>query len=193
VSDLSVKLEAPIRNVRVITHYGHVDAGAVAQAAAQRDEMRQTRQQMQSEIAKLASATAALQQAANELGKMRQQFLQDAEEQLVELALSIANKVLMQEIQAGRYQIAPIVKEALLSIPSQQDVVIRLNPDDIAGCEQAGLDQDIPNGGSLRFIADPEISRAECLVETPDGAVVSSIESHLAGVSQALGVGEAQA
>lgn len=175
--------------VRVLPHY---NAGSAAESEAERAALRQERQQVRLEAEKVKTAFLALQQASDELAGLRQRFLQEAEGQLVELALNIARKVLMQEIQAGRYQIDPIVKEALLSIPSRQNVVVRLNPDDLAGCELAGMEPEGGDGGSLRFVADPNINRAECLIEAADGMVESSIDAHLDGVAEALGATEGQ-
>jgi flagellar assembly protein FliH len=141
-------------------------------------------QQVQAERDRLASALAAVQEAGGQLAMLRGKTLKDAEAQIVELAINIARKVLMQEIAAGRYEIEPIVRAALAGAGGRQDVVVRLNGDDLAQCRLAGAEEG--QAGPVRFVADPSIRRAECLVETPDGVIESSIEQHLDGVAEAL-------
>ena len=38
----------------------------------------------------------------------------------------------------------------------------------------------------VRFVADPEIGRAECVVETPEGIVESTLDAHLSEIGEAL-------
>ena len=78
-------------------------------------------------------AAAALRKAAAEVVREHREFLAQAEEQLLDLAIDIARKVLMQEVQAQRYEIQPIVAEALKRVPEELDVTVYLNPDDLAG------------------------------------------------------------
>lgn len=172
-------LSGRIASVRVL------DAGdeaavpcASARADAEVQALAAARQDM-------AAAVTALKMAAQTLARTRNELVEQAEGQMVELALSVARKVLMQEIQAGRYEIDPIVQEALKSVSTRQDVVVRLNPADLQQCNAAHLEQELSDAG-LRFIADEAVTRASCLVETSDGSVEASVEKHLAGIEAAL-------
>ena len=133
----------------------------------------------------MAAAVTALKMAAQQLARTRKELVEQAEGQMVELALSVARKVLMQEIQAGRYEIDPIVQEALKSVSVRQDVVVRLNPDDLQQCMAAHPEQQLSDA-NVRFVADEAVTRASCLVETSEGNVEASIEKHLAGIEAAL-------
>jgi flagellar biosynthesis/type III secretory pathway protein FliH len=104
----------------------------------------------------------------------------------VELAVNIARKVLMQEIQAGRYEIDPIVQEALNRVPARQEIVVRLNPADLAKCRQAASIQAQEDCPGVRFVADNSVQRAHCLLETPHGIVESAVESNLEAVAAAM-------
>lgn len=136
--------------------------------------------------AALQSARAALASGAAELVEFRKKLIEETDEQLFMLAMGIAKKVLAQEIQAGRYDIEPIVREALCQVPTHQDVVIRLNPADYTQCEMAHDQDGAGAGGGVRFLSDPNIAPAECLVETPEGAVDSSCEARLAEIAEVL-------
>ncbi len=153
-------------------------AQQLAQAGARLLE--QNRQQ-------LASAAAALQEGLTQLAQLKSQTIHAAEGQLVELAMNIASRVLMQEIKAGRYEIDPIVQEALASVSAHQNVTVRLHPDDLSRCSLATAAAD----GGPSFVADPSIARAHCRIETPEGTVESDIDSHLRAIGEEFRGGQA--
>lgn len=135
----------------------------------------------------LASAAAALREGLAQLGPLKAETIRAAEGQLVELAMNIASRVLMQEIQAGRYEIDPIVQEALGRVSAQQGVTVRLHPDDLARC---GLAAGAAEGGAA-FVGDAAIARAHCRIETIEGVIESDIESHLQAIGKDFGGAQA--
>ncbi len=153
-------------------------------AAAQSEQLARQIAMLEQETAEMQNARAALENALLELAQLQQKVLQDAEHELVDLAVGIANKVLMQEIQADKYEIEPIVKEALLHVPSRKEVVVHLNPEDWARCEMGRSPQSEAAG--MKFIADPCVNKAECLLETAEGCVESSIGAGLRNIADAL-------
>ena len=163
-------------------------AGPQLAETALRRQLDQRREQLerqsQAERAKLKQACQAARSAAEQLRRFQQGLLAEAEEQLVCLAVEIARKVLMQEIQAGRHEIDPIVAEALKHAPTRGEVVVHLNPEDYARCDSAGAPGGEPD--ALRFVADPNVPRAECVLETAEGTIESSVEQNLANVAEAL-------
>ena len=141
------------------------------------------------EKAELIAARDAMRQAVANLAEAERKLIEQTESQLVELALQIASKVLMQEIQAQRYQIDPIVREAMARLSSRGGLVVRLNPQDLARCElaQANKNGAGDSGDScVRFIADASIPSAHCTVESPEGFVQSEIPSHLQAIAAEL-------
>jgi flagellar biosynthesis/type III secretory pathway protein FliH len=173
---------------------------------------------LQTERGELAGAKAALEAGIERLAQLRDDQTRELEEQLLTLALGVAGKILMQEVQAQRYQIEPIIKEALLHVPSRLDVLVRLNPEDYARCQMGstgvppvsvsassvgvppvsvsatggtpvlrpGPRWDTSCAGKVRFVSDPGVSRAGCVLETCEGVVESSVEGHLDKVAQVL-------
>ena len=193
--DLTVRLSAPLAAVRVIGHTPSPRAQRRAQAGpgargarAAGDEQlaAQMQQELDREKAELAGARQALTEALSQFDRHREQLFREAENQLLDLAVEIARKVLMQEIQAERHQIEPIVTEALQNLPARQQVVVHLNPRDMARCEIAGKTDDAENSESIRFVADPSIAPAQCVLETPEGTVDSNVDTHLQAISEAL-------
>ena len=92
----------------------------------------------------------------------------------------------MQKVEDGAYEIESIVKEALNNAPTRQDIVVHLNPEDLAHCQKA--QQDEPDGAltGVKFVSDPNIGRAECLLESPKGIIESLINEHLERIGKAL-------
>ncbi len=145
--------------------------------------------QLEADRQALASARQALAAAAKEFEGLQQEILKQAEGHVVMLAVDIARKVLMQEIEAERYQIDAIVKEALAQLPPRQEVVVHLNPADIARCELAADDAD-GSDGNLRFVADPAVSKGGCLLASSQGVVESSVEGNLGEIANNLSTQE---
>jgi flagellar biosynthesis/type III secretory pathway protein FliH len=157
---------------------------------------------MEAERQGLAQARQALEAAAAELARSKEELLKEAEAQVVGLAFHIARKVLMQEIDAGRYRIEPVVQEVLRHIPTRHNIVVHLNPEDLARWQEslqaeAGASGAAPDGlkstgegvlllAGARVVPDSRIGRGECLVDTGEGTVRSVIEEHLEQLAEAL-------
>ena len=190
--NLDIHLPGALRGVEVVSarrqgavparrRPGRANAAAEARLA---EATRQMAEQLQQERAHLAQARQALLDAARQFGEFRARLLAEAEGQLLELALEIARKVLMQQVQAERYEIEPIVAEALRHVPAGREVVVHLHPADHAQCSLADASAD--DAGGVRYLADPSVRRAECVLETHEGIVESTVETHLAEIAEAL-------
>ena len=143
-------------------------------------------QDLEKQKAEIAQLCQTLNCLVGELNRFYEQVLAKHKEEIAKLSVEIANKVLMQKVQKGDYQIESIVKEALKNAPARQDVLVHLNPQDLSACQK--LQQDDPGSAfaGIKFIADPSIGRAECLLETPKGIIKSFINEHLERISEAL-------
>ncbi len=138
------------------------------------------------ELAGLRSARQALEKAVVKFGEIHERFFKEAEEQLLNLSIEIARKVLKQEIQTERHKIEPVVREALSRVPDGIKVVVHLHPDDLARCESARKDTDQAGSDNISFIADRKVQPGGCLLETPQGTVESSIDAQLEEIAGAM-------
>ncbi len=185
----TIRLARPIAAVRVAAGpaggVGPHGSGGPPALAAEDLEL-EVQRRVQAERAQLHAACQALMEASCRLQEFRGDLVRDAESQLVDLATGIARKILMQEIEAGRHEIEPIVRAALARVPQHQDVVVHLNPEDWARCPLAQPAEGEAPPEHVRFVADPEIGRAECVVETPEGIVESTLDAHLSEIGEAL-------
>ncbi len=141
-------------------------------------------QWLQAQQAKMQQACKALESAAAQLNDTRNQLVSDAEEQLLELAIGLAGKAMMREIEDGRHRIEPLLKEALLRVGGRQDVVVYLHPEDLAQCQVA--DGQLPELANVKLQADQVVHRGQCLVETSQGAMISSYTDRLEDLADAV-------
>ena len=124
-----------------------------------------------------------MESAVDAIRALEAEALRSAESQLVTLALDIAGKVLAQDIEDGRYRIEPIVREALRSIPSRRDIVVRLNPQDLSRWQEAGI---APFASGVKLVADPSVRKAECLVECAEAVVSATVAESLARAAEVM-------
>jgi flagellar biosynthesis/type III secretory pathway protein FliH len=107
-------------------------------------------------------------------------------EKIAKLSVEIARKVLVQKVENGDYEIESIIKETLKNTPGHQDLVVHLNPEDLAHVQKAQKDEVGGIFTGIKFVPDPNIGRAECLLESPKGIIESMINEHLEKIGRAL-------
>jgi flagellar biosynthesis/type III secretory pathway protein FliH len=149
-----------------------------------------TTQDSQAQKNVFLQACRTLEALTDKLNQFYDKLFAGHKDEIAGLSVEIARKILARQVQNGDYEIESIVKEALSNAPTRQDVVVHLNPEDIILCQKA--QQDEPNGvlAGVKLISDPNIGRAECLLETPKGIVESLIDEHLERIGKALKTAE---
>jgi flagellar biosynthesis/type III secretory pathway protein FliH len=147
------------------------------------EDLRQDLQRQRDDLARLRTT---LQEITDRLHRLHEQTVASQSAEIARLAVEIARRILRHKVGQGDYEIQAIVEEALKEAPTRQNIVVHLNPDDLALCrELQQRDSQGPLAG-LELTADRGIGRGECLVETPKGIVKSFIEEHLERISEAL-------
>jgi flagellar biosynthesis/type III secretory pathway protein FliH len=172
---LTMRLARPIRSVR------QIDApNRSASAAPSESEIRN------GEAQELAPLCKTLRGMVDKLRKLHDETVASHRSEIAKLAVEIARKILACRTAQGDYDLQGVIEEALKRAPSRQNLVVRVNPEDLAPCQQ--LVQNNPDGplAGLEFTADWSIARADCVVETPKGIVKSFVEEHLERISEAL-------
>ena len=185
-----VSVQLPGRLLSVVasdSQDGAADGHTNGAPGARLEQIRQeVEQQLAAERVELDKARRALAEGMEKLQQLQPELFKQAEEQLLDLSVDIARKILMQEIRTERYEIDPIVKEALQNAPMCRDAVVHLHPDDLVQCQTARQSDGPGTSDDIHFVADPAVGRAECLIETAQGIIESSTESQLAEISEAL-------
>jgi len=123
----------------------------------------------------------------DQLGRLHEETVANHRGEIARLAVEIARRILAQRVASGDYDVQAVIEEALKRAPTHQNIVIRVNPQDLPACQK--LQQQDADGpfAALEFVADRSIARADCLIETPKGIIRSFVEQHLERISEVLG------
>ena len=122
-------------------------------------------------------------QTIEELGGLRQTLIQETEREMVQLALTLARRVVHREVTLDPELAAALAHVALERLGTTTPATIRLNPEDYTVVAQDGARW---GGQSVTVVPDPSISRGGCLVESAFGSVDATIESQFDELSRAL-------
>jgi flagellar biosynthesis/type III secretory pathway protein FliH len=138
------------------------------------------------EKAGISQLCRTLEALVAKLNEFYESLFAQHKDQIARLSVEIAGKILLHKIQQGDYEIESIIKESLKNAPTRHDVVVHLNPQDLPRIQK--LQQENADGAlaGLKFVADSNIGRAECLLETPKGIIESMINEHLEQIAKAL-------
>jgi flagellar biosynthesis/type III secretory pathway protein FliH len=135
-----------------------------------------------------------LKNLVNKFNQLNNEVISKHKEEIAKLSVEIARKILMQKVQKGDYEIESVIEEVLKNAPTHQELVVHLNPEDLIQLQKRSgsdlkeiLDGDKIGGiDNIKFASDPNIGRAECLLETHKGIVKSFINEHIERISEAL-------
>ncbi len=176
---IAVNLVKPIASAAILDGCGQ--AGSPANAGQAGLDLESGPQKV-----KFSQLCQALESLVAKLNHFCEQVFAEHREEIAKLSVEIARKILVQKVIEGDYEIESIVNESLKNAPTHHDVVVHLNPEDLTQCRK--LQQDNASGtlAGLKFIADPNIGRAECMLETPKGIIESLIDDHLEQIAKAL-------
>jgi len=190
---LTIHIEKPIVSANISDIVGSAPLPVVADGngglegiKAPSENGQITTQDQQAQNAELTQTCRVLKSLIDKLNRFYETLFVEQKEDIAKLAVEIARRILMQKVQDGDYEIESIVKEALKNTPTRKDMVVHVNPEDHILCQK--VQQEEPNGAlaGIKFISDPNIGRAECLLETPKGIVQSLIDEHLEQIGNAL-------
>ncbi len=141
--------------------------------AADRKMIQTTLSTIQAKVAELSR-----QQAANMDG------LQNA---AVELALTIATRLLHRMVTADEFPVEAMVRDMAAELVNDTPVTVWLNPDDLKLLERRLGGQQLLSGDAPKLVADASLERCECRVEGGNGSLILSDPArHLAEIRDDL-------
>ncbi len=123
-----------------------------------------------------------LEQTVEDLIALRTEMIRRTERQAVQLVLAIAERVVAREVTIDRGLLVGMARAALDRLGEFGSATIRLNPEDyrvIAAPPSA-------DDASLRVLADPNVSRGGCLVQSDFGFMDVSPEAQFRELARAL-------
>jgi flagellar biosynthesis/type III secretory pathway protein FliH len=134
----------------------------------------------------LTQLCALVKSMADKLSRLYEEAIANHRSEIARLAVEISRKILAQRVANGDYDVQAIVEEALKRAPTHQNVVVRVNPQDLPQCQKLQQDNAAGSFAGLEFVPDRSIARADCFVETPKGIIKSFVEQHLERIGEAL-------
>lgn len=168
--------------VRLATERARIEADAYARGRA--DGERSAQATLQDS---LHSALSALGQATESISMHEARWVTNIEANIAALSVSVARHVVQREIEADPSFVAGLVHSALAQYSLDQEITVRLCPDDLALCRQV-IEQDMNGARALRWIGDASIARGGCLTEGReriiDGRVDTALERIYRNIAQ---------
>jgi flagellar biosynthesis/type III secretory pathway protein FliH len=185
---VAVNLAKPIKSVRISDDHRGDGGSSMADETSPVDDAEQARliEELRAQKRLYSEVCRTLQALADKLSQFYNEVFASQKEEIAKLSVEIARKILMQRVQDGDYEIESIVREALGNAPTHQDLVVHLNPEDLAGYQKAQQGDGNDALAGVKAVADTNIGRAECVLESPKGIIKSFIEEHLEQIGKAL-------
>jgi flagellar biosynthesis/type III secretory pathway protein FliH len=180
----TVNLPRAIESINIVENPSAVMEPPELELISEGDIETELRNNPETQKLRYGKALQAVEAAAQKLQLVYERMIVEHRQAIAKLSIEIARKILTQKVKDGDYKIESIVQEAINNAPARQNIVVRLNPQDLAKCQQMQQGDNMLN--SVKLVADPMIGQAECIVETPKGKVESLIDGHLEQVARAL-------
>ena len=136
----------------------------------------------------MATALPALNKAVEGIRHAKQTWLKHWEQSAVHVAAAIAQRVLRRELTRQPEVALTLVREALELAAGSTQLRIHLHPDDhrtLAGQVET-LAKEMSSVANAELVADPEITRGGCRVETRFGVIDQQFEAQLARIEEEL-------
>ena len=123
-----------------------------------------------------------------ELALVRQQMIQQAERQMVQIALTIAKRILHREVTLDPDLTVAMARVALDRLGEQSGATIRLHPENYAAA--VGGAQGEWSSEQVKVISDDNVSRGGCRIESSFGFVEAGVEAQFDEIEKAVFAGE---
>jgi flagellar assembly protein FliH len=158
--------------------------GHAAGLAAARAESQQALNQLKAQAATFEKMLAAVSQPFSELDDQ-------VEEQLVQLAVTVARQLVRRELRMDPAQVIAIIRETVALLPAAtRDVRVHLHPDDAAVVRER-----LATPGTERawtIVEDPVMTRGGCRVTTDTAQIDARLETRIQSIMTAM-LGEERA
>lgn len=187
----SITLQQPLQDVRLLSRVPTLDwqehlreREKTAYEQGRRDEERALAEQLSRQRNEMIELQKGV---ADSLKQMLPQMAQEMESALIQLALESARKI-VGGLEIDLQMVERVVREALSQAKDTAEISIRLHPEDLALLRkhESPLLEGLPETGSLRFSASPEVTRGGCIVQTRFGLIDALRETKLEQLRKAV-------
>ena len=120
-------------------------------------------------------------QSLDELEKVKRNLYLNAEEKTVNLALSIAKKIICSEVSTNKEVVVNVVKEALKKVSKNEKVNIKLSTSDYKhmDCLKTGQKNPVNRYEGITFEEDKTITSGGCIIETNSGEIDARLDKQI--------------
>lgn len=141
----------------------------------------------------IQDVTQIFMNAVNQLSSVKDEIIKNAEKDIIELTLTIAKKLVCSELRQNPDLIAEIIKEAIKIARTDDEIIVRLNPQDRILLEQNS--KEIINylksatfnpTVKITFEDDQSITSGGCIVITDRNIVDMTYESRFESILSAI-------
>jgi len=118
----------------------------------------------------------------------RRQALGELQQLAVELAVSIASRLVHDTIDADAFAVDKMVGQMLARFENAEPTEIRLHPDDLQLLKRRVEGKPPPwaNHSSYRLVADAKLKRGDCRIESGDFGMLSRVDLQLSEIRHHL-------
>ena len=126
---------------------------------------------------RLRTARQAIEKLTRATVEAREAVSGEIEETVTVLALAVAQRVVVRELQIDPATIADLVRVTIATLPPSAPPVVRINPEDLAALREAEPLPESPRNVDVEWLPDASMERGGYVVETPqrvlDGRLTS--------------------
>jgi flagellar assembly protein FliH len=136
----------------------------------------------------LTSLVPALREAIEAIRSSKAEWLSHWEKSAVHVAAAIAGRVIRRELERTPEITLALVKEALELAAGSGDIQLRMHPDDVGalGGQVQRLADELSRLGKPQIVADPQIVKGGCRIDTRFGTIDQQFTAQLARIEQEL-------
>lgn len=127
--------------------------------------------------------------------KEKEQILQNYEDDIKILALSIAQKIIKQEINSNDQVMAGIIKNAIDSYRNQAWVriyVSKSQSDTLLKADNNIIKTLAEISDNVKIIPDPDMSDFDCIIEMPNQIIDLGVDVQVKNIENAIDIGKSQ-
>lgn len=137
---------------------------------------------------KLQNAIAKAEQILLIAEQQAKDIVIGAERHIIDISMAMVSKILAREIEENPMVVLPIVTAALKKVRDQEQIEIRVNPEEYHLLLQARKDLQLVLGReqALQIVADQTIPAGGCIIDTAYGSVDARIDTQFDTLRKAL-------
>ena len=167
-----------LEEVEQRTHKEAYAKGHAAGLAAARAESQQALNQLKTQVATIDNMLAEIAQPFRELDSQ-------VEEQLVQLAVTIARQLVRRELRMDPSQVIAIIRETVALLPAAtRDVRVHLHPEDASVVREKLATPSADRAWTI--VEDPVMTRGGCRVTTDTAHIDQRLETRIQGIMAAI-------